>query len=198
MKIITAEQYSQEWWDARLGVPSASCFDKIITTTGKPSAQAEKYLFKLAGERVCGKAEETYQNAAMVRGLETEAEARAMYQIIKDAEVKDVGFCLHDDVLAGCSPDGLIGEDGGLEIKCPGITAHVQYLIDGVLPTEYYQQVQGSLFVTGRKWWDFMSYYPGMRPLIVRVYADDDFQRSFMTQITNFCQKLTKTIEKIK
>ena len=198
MKIISAEQYTDEWYQARLGVPSASCFDDIITATGKPSKSAEKYLFKLAGEKVSGKAEETYQNEAMKRGTLLEDEARQLYQIITDTTVEKVGFCIHDEINSGASPDGLVGDDGLIEIKCPSISVHVEYLLNNELPSKYYQQTQGQLFITGRKWNDFVSFYPGLKPLIVRVYPDKEFHAALEAELKSFCKKLEETINRIK
>jgi putative phage-type endonuclease len=198
MKIITCEQRSAEWFEARLGIPSASCFSQIITCKGEPSKQAQKYMYKLAGEKVSGKAEETYQNAAMLRGVEMEDEARQLYQIITNTEVVQVGLCLSDgEYQYGCSPDGLVGKNGGMEIKCPTIATHVEYLLNNALPSEYFQQVQGSLFVTGLKWWDFMSYYPGLKPLIIRVTPDKAFHKALKTEIEGFCIKLNEVIHQI-
>ena len=175
MKIINCVQGTPEWFQARCGIPSASNFDKIITTKSEPSKQAEKYLYKLAGERVSKTIEESYQNGAMLRGTEMEDEARKLYELVTDNVVEKVGFCVTDDDRAGCSPDGLIGTDGGMEIKCPNMATHVGYLIDGKLPTDYFQQVQGGLYVTGRKWWDFVSYFPAIKPFIIRVERDEKF-----------------------
>lgn len=197
MKIIQCDQGTDEWFEARRGIPSSSNFDKIITTKGEPSKQAEKYMFRLAGEVVSKTTEETYKNSAMERGSELEAEARQLYQIINDVEVIQAGFCLSADGKCGCSPDGLIGEDGGLEIKCPNMATHVGYLIDNKLPTDYFQQVQGSLKVTGRKWWDFMSYYPSIKPLIIRVYPDQKFISSLNIEIDMFHDKLQTIIKQI-
>ena len=198
MKILLCEQRSPEWYAARLGVPSASDFDKIVTMKGETSKQVGKYLFKLAGEKVSGKCEETYQNAAMLNGIQKETEARQLYEMINDVKVDQVGFCLADDGSAGCSPDGLIGEEGGLEIKCPTISTHVEYLLDGLLPSEYFQQVQGNLYITERKWWDFMSYYPGLKPFIIRVYPNFKFIDAFDKQIKEFSVALKETIIKIQ
>ena len=196
MKIINCEQRSEEWYAARLGIPSASSFDQIVTMKGEPSKQREKYMYKLAGEKVSGKAEESYQNAAMLRGIELESEARELYKIITDNPVEEVGFCISDG--CGCSPDGLVGEEGGLEIKCPTIATHVSYLLNGGLPSEYFQQVQGSLLITGRKWWDFQSHYPGLKPLIIRVFPDIAFQKALKAELKGFCARLNEVIERIK
>lgn len=190
-------QGTDEWKALRCGIPSASNFDQIITTKGEPSKSRTKYLYKLAGERITGTSEETFQSAAMLRGTEMEAEARAFYEIVKDTEVKQIGFCLADGY--GCSPDGLIGEDGGLEIKVPNVATHVGYLLDGKLPTDYFCQVQGSLLVTQRKWWDFMSYAsPLMKPLIIRVMPDKEFHKKLEVELRTFCIDLEEIIKKIR
>jgi len=175
MKICNHEQGSPEWFEARLGIPSASMFSKIVTTKGVWSTQADSYINQLVAERLTGEREEIYQSHHMIRGTELEPEARDMYCLMKDVEVQEVGFCLHDTLKAGCSPDGLIGEDGGLEIKAPAPATHVEYLRGGVLPSRYKQQVMGCLWITQREWWDFVSYHPNMKPLIVRVERDEEY-----------------------
>ena len=175
MKICNHEQGSPEWFEARLGIPSASMFSKIVTTKGVWSTQADSYINQLVAERLTGEREEIYQSHHMIRGTELEPEARDMYCLVKDVEVQEVGFCLHDTLKAGCSPDGLIGEEGGLEIKAPAPATHVEYLRGGVLPSRYKQQVMGCLWITQREWWDFVSYHPNMKPLIVRVERDEEY-----------------------
>jgi len=197
MKIINCEQGTPEWHAARCGVPSASNFDRIITLDGKPSKQRQKYLYQLAGEKITGTAEEIYQNEAMQRGKQLEDEARKLYEMLTEKEVKQVGFCLNKNPLYGASPDGLIGEEGLLEIKCPIISTHVGYLLENNLPNDYLQQIQGQLLVTGREWCDFMSYYPAMKPLIVRVIPDKEFQKMLKKELKVFCVELEEVIKKI-
>ena len=196
MKIIECTQGTPEWHKARCGVPSASNFDKLVCLDGKPSKQRVKYLWQCAGEAITGVAEETYTNAAMERGKVMEAEARDLYHIVTGAEVNEVGFCVSDGY--GCSPDGLVGENGLIEIKCPNIATHVGYLLANELPSDYVQQVQGQLLVTGRKWLDFVSYYPGLKPLIVRVKPDKKFLASLEAELKNFCAELQEVIKKIR
>lgn len=200
MKILELEQRSPDWYAARSGVPTASNFDKIITTTGTQSKQRTKYMYQLAGERLGAVVDETYQSFAMTQGIEKEGDARLLYEMAKGSEVGAVGFCLSDCGKYGCSPDGLIGDDGGVEIKCPLLSTHVDYLLNSSdeVPSDYYQQVQGSLFVTGRKWWDFVSYYPGIKPLIIREYPDENFQRLLKKELDLFCLELDQMVEKIK
>lgn len=190
MRLIECVQGTTEWHAARCGIPTASEFDKIITTQGKQSTQRTKYMYKLAGESIAGAEENSYQSAAMIRGNETEAEARRFYEFATGESVDEVGFCLSDCGRYGASPDGLVGEDGQVEIKCPTLAVHVGYLLAGVLPTEYFQQTQGQLFVTGRKWSDFVSYYPGIKPLIVRVYPDGSFHKMLGVELEGFCGEL--------
>jgi hypothetical protein len=196
MKIIDCVQGTPEWHQVKCGIPSASDFDKILTLDGKPSKQREKYLYQLAGERIVGKPETTYQNGTMQRGVEMEAEARQYYELITGQEVQQVGFCVSGNF--GASPDGLVGEDGGLEIKCPILPTQVGYLLMNKLPSDYFQQVHGGLLVTGRKWWDFLSYYPGMKPLLLRITPDKDFQKILKSELDRFCKELDEITEKLK
>jgi len=190
-------QGTEEWFAAKRGIPSASQFDKIITTRREPSKQRQKYLYRLAGERITGTSEETYQSEAMTRGVAMEAEARETYSFITGNPVEETGFLFFDNRLdRGCSPDGLV-LDGGLEIKCPTMAVHVEYLLAGKLPTDYYQQVHGSMYITGRAWWDFMSFYPGMKPLIIRVERNEDFCKALDMELDKFCQELDAVVAAI-
>jgi putative phage-type endonuclease len=170
----TIEQGTPEWHELRAGVPTASNFGKIIDSKGKKSSSYKGYFYKLVGERLLGRTEEGFKNEWMERGNELESEARELYEFIS-GPVTQVGFVSVDDPICGCSPDGLVGEDGGIEIKCPSLSVHMKYLMSGRLPAEYHRQVHGSMYVTGRDWWDFMSYYPGLDPFILRVHKDQEF-----------------------
>ena len=196
MRCIDCEQGSDEWISARLGIPSASMYGKIITTQGKWSTQADTYINQLVAEKLTGEQTPFYQNEHMARGTELEPDARKMYEFIKDVEVQEVGFCLHDTLEAGASPDGLIGEDGGLEIKCPAPATHVEYLRGGKLPSKYKQQVMGCLWITGREWWDFMSYHPNMKPLIVRVERDEDYIAELEACVSKAVKLIEENVEK--
>lgn len=199
MIILDVPQNSIEWFSARAGHPSASCFDQIITPkTGKASTQAQKYLYTLAGERLAGVKAESYQNSWMERGLEMEAEARNLFQMVRDVEVKQAGIVYPDEQrLYSCSPDGIM-ESEGLEIKCPAIHTHVSYLLAGTLPGEYIPQVQGSMLITGFMHWNFLSYYPGLPPLIVRVARDDAFCAKLKVALIEFCEDLDELEGKLK
>lgn len=198
MITLEMEQCSPEWFAARAGIPSASCFDKIITTKGSPSKQAQAYLYQLAGERIAGCKTDTYQNATMQRGIELEAEARQLFEMVRDVEVKQVGICYFDERKSfSCSPDGLMDLEG-LEIKCPLIHTHVGYLLSGELPADYFQQVQGSMLVTGFMRWSFMSYYPGLPPLIVSVERDNAFCSKLRVELDSFCEELDKVEKRLR
>ena len=197
MKILDIAQRSPEWYKARCGIPTASEFNTIITTDGKQSKQRTKYMYALAGERLGGIVDESYQSFAMFQGIEKEEEARYLYQLVGEP-VQEVGFCLSDCGKFGCSPDGLVGDQGLVEIKCPLIYTHVGYLIDNDIPTDYYTQVQGQLLVTGRQWCDFVSYFPGLKPLIVRETPDEVFQKRLKAELDTFCSELDALVEKLK
>ena len=184
MIISPYEQGTPEWLAARLGKPSASLFSRVITMTGKPSASADGYINQLLGERLTGKSEPHYTSEAMILGTEREPLARADYEFISGNKVNEVGFILDDSESYGCSPDGLIGEDGGLEIKCPAQTTQAGYWRDkqsGV--KKYYQQIQGCMWVTDRKWWDFFSYHPDMPHVLVRVERNEDYIEKLLEQV---------------
>jgi putative phage-type endonuclease len=196
MKIIEGDQRSETWLQLKAGRPSASEFGKILTPTGKASTQAEKYMYQLAGERVIKTKVETYQSKAMEEGIEKEDTARQYFSMLNDIEVKQVAICEHDSGLFICSPDG-IWECSGLEIKCPLIHTHVQYLLEGKLPTEYIGQVQGSMLVTGYQTWNFMSYFPGLDPLIIEVKRDEEYCDKLYEALYVFCKELEKVTERL-
>lgn len=190
MITLEVEQGSQEWFEARSGIPTASCFDKIVTSTGKASAQAKGYLMKLVAEHFTGTKTEIKQNEWMGRGVELEAEARAYYEFITSSEVSEVGLIYKDARnLVSCSPDGLL-DDRGLEIKCPAAHTHVEYLLNNKLPTKYVLQVQGSMWVSGLAKWDFLSYHPDLPHLLVTVERDDELHEVIDEKIDEFINKM--------
>jgi hypothetical protein len=189
MRIIDCKQGSPEWQDARLGLPTASGFDRIITPSGNPSKGATKYLAQCFAEWYLGVPLDDFQSAFMERGTEMEPEARRWYEFAHDAEALPVGFCLTDDGRAGASPDSLIGEDGLLEIKCPAAVTHAVYLLGG-LTDEYKIQVQGQLWVTGRAWCDLLCYHPTMPRVVTRIERDEPFIEAMGKYLTAFCDRL--------
>lgn len=188
MIILDVEQGSPEWFSARVGIPTASCFDKIFTTKLEPSKQAQAYMHQLAAESLIGASEDGYTNANMERGKELEGEARAWYEFYSGKTFSQVGLVYHDErKLYSCSPDGL--GDCGLEIKCPKPSTHVRYLLANKLPTEYWQQVHGSMAITGKSW-VFVSYCPGLPALIVPVRRDEETSTKIISHLEDFCEKL--------
>lgn len=189
---LDVEQCSPEWFEARLGIPTASNFERLITPTGKASSQANDYLYELVAEWVTG--EKTYIRPSywMERGVEMEPEARSAYEFITDIEVDTTGLVYRDDErMVSCSPDGLL--DGkGLEIKCPAPNTHVAYCLQGVLPKKYAAQVQGSMWVTGLKQWDFMSYHPDYEPFLITVDADENFHTALNDIVPDFIRQLVE------
>jgi len=190
MRVSNFEQGSQEWLQSRLGKPTASNFGKLITPTGKPSSSAEGYINELIAQRITGEIPEFYKSEAMERGSELEPHAKATYELTRDVEVVEVGLCLHDEFECGASPDGLVCDDGGLEIKCPLPHNHVAYLRAGDVPSKYIPQIQGCLWITGREWWDFMSYHPSMEDLIVRVYRDDAYIKKLADMVIRAVEQI--------
>lgn len=194
MIVLNLEQGSPEWPKARLGVATASNFDKIITPTGKPSTQSDAYALKLVAEWLAGENLDEYGNQWMQRGTELEPQARAFYEFQTGATVEQVGFVLRDDRKVGCSPDGLVLADGLVEIKCPAPHTHVDYLLTGTVPNKYQPQVQGQMMVMERDWCDFLSFHPLMPPVLTRVGRDEKFIKALNTEL----EKLLEKIESIK
>lgn len=197
MKILRMEQRSDEWWAARSGLPTASSFNKIVTSTGKKSAQWETYLFDLAYERVTGTQEDTYMSAEMLEGRVLEEEARWVFSAHLGVLVDQVGFCLSDDGRYGCSPDGIIDNRALLEIKCPKWTTQVKYHIVGGLPYAYKQQVQGSLMVTGFDMCYFFSYNDGVKPFLLEVEREEDYIEEMGSLVVQFCDELDELCDRI-
>jgi putative phage-type endonuclease len=197
MIILTDEQGSPEWLASRLGRPSASNFGRLVTGSGKPSSSAESYINEMIAERLTGRSKPFYTNEHMERGNALEPEAREAYEFITDFEVVETGFILHDSEEFGCSPDGLVANDGGLEVKCPSDSVHVSYLRAGKVPAKYYQQVQGCLWITGREWWDFMSYHPEMPHLLVRAHRNEKYIEAMAEQVEAAVETIVKETERL-
>jgi len=155
---VDVVQGTKEWLDAKLGIPSASNFDRILTPkTMKVSSAMAGYCHELLAEKVLGHPLDDATSQFMQRGTLEEKAARAWYGLQQDVDVEEVGFLLRDDGRVGCSPDGLVGNDGGLEIKTPNAQTHVGYML-GEVKDKYTCQIQGGMWITEREWWDFVSY----------------------------------------
>lgn len=194
------EQGTPEWFQARIGIPTASRFDEIITSKGDLSKQRQKYLYELAGESITKTSEASYYGKYMQQGNEREPEARDYLIAFHDLDIEETGLCYYDERKdRGCSPDGLIVDKSeGLEIKCPKLSTHVEYLLEGKLPTKYFVQVQGSLYITGFDRWHFVSYYPDMDPLHIVVERDEIWIAKLDKALNDFTADLKEIISKLK
>ncbi len=198
MIVHNVEQGSREWLECRLGIPTASAFKKIITPTGKLSAQARQYAYLLCAERLLNGVQGSLDGMAwMERGKELEAEAVKSYEFEQDVVTKTVGFITTDCGQIGCSPDRLVGDRGLLEIKCPAPSTHVGYLLDG-MDKDYIPQVQGQLFVTGRAWCDWYSYNPAMPSVRVRVFPDAEYQANMAVALSDFVKMKLEFMDRLQ
>lgn len=165
-------QGSPEWLAARAGRVTASRIaDMVATTKSGWGASRANYLAQLVSERLTGLVAEGFTNAAMQHGTATEPEARSAYEFYKDVTVDEVSFIEHPSIaMSGASPDGHVGTDGSVEIKCPNTATHIDTLLDGSVPGKYLKQIQWQLACSGRKWCDFVSYDPRM-PEQMRMFV---------------------------
>jgi len=200
MLVVKLEQGSEEWFEEKLGKPSASNCSKIITNEGKKSTQRKGYLYELAGEIITKRREDGYKNKFMEGGNEREEESRTYYELITGTEVEPVGVIYKNkEKKFLCSPDGIVTDQKiGLEMKNPIAKTQVQYLLEQRVPTIYMPQIQFSLYVTGFKHWDFLSYVPDMKPLLIRVERDKEFIAKLDEALKVFCADLDNIVNQIK
>jgi predicted phage-related endonuclease len=193
------EQGSEAWFLTRCGCVTASEF-KSVMSKGRgtaPSKTRRTYMLKLAGEIITGTFQETYKSADMERGNAMEPEARDLYAMTKGIEVEEVGFIKIADQI-GYSPDGLVGDDGLLEIKTRKPELQIALLFDGEIPSEHIKQLQGGLYVSGRQWIDFVSYWPGLPIFIKRVYRDETLIGEISMAVMTFIAELDQVVLDIK
>jgi len=202
--IQVIEQGSDAWHQLRLGKVTASRVADILakTKTGV-SASRGNYLVELAIQRVTGQIEESYTNAAMAWGTETEPKARMAYEVFNDVLVEQVPFVDHSTIKGfGASPDGLVNIDGLCEIKCPNSATHWSYLKSGEPPNKYFIQMQAQLSCTGREWNDFISFDPRMpeksQLFVKRVFRDDKFIAIMEGEVKQFLEEVQKETELMK
>ena len=190
------EQGSTEWHQARLGKVTASRVAEIVGKTKSGySASRATYMGQLICERLTGNPTAGFTNAAMAHGTATEPEARAAYSFHHDADVTEVAFVDHPTItMAGASPDGLIGDDGLLEIKCPNTATHLETLAAGKPAQKYLTQMQWQMACTGRQWCDFASYDPrlpeAMRLFVTRIPRDAAFIAEMEAEVSAFLAEL--------
>lgn len=200
MITLDAEQGSQVWVEARLGIPTASAFSRIVTPGGKLSAQRGGYLAELLAEWALGYPVADWGgNEHTERGHVLEPDAFGFYSFVRGVDPSKVGICYRDeDRLVGASPDFLVGDEGIGELKCPEAGKHLLWLARGICPNEHYPQVQGQLWVTQRPWCDFMSYYPELPPFLVRVFPEPDYQAALDTHLPVFVREVLEGREKLR
>ena len=200
MIVLDCAQGSQQWIDARLGIPTASEFSRIVTPTGRASTAAEGYTAELIAEWALGyPIKEFGGNEWTERGKDLEPDARAYYAFQTDLDPEAVGFVYRDEYQhVGGSPDAMVGDAGCLELKCPRADTHLLWLARGKLPKDHFAQVQGHLWVTGLAWCDFMSYHPDLPYLIVRAEPDEKYQDALDKIMPEFIADLLKARDRLR
>jgi putative phage-type endonuclease len=195
------EQRTEEWFKQRLGKVTASKIADVIakTKTGV-SASRENYSTQLTLERLTGQQAEFYTNAAMEWGTATEPQARTAYEVYREVLVDEVGFIDHPTIaMSGASPDGFVGEDGLVEIKCPESKTQMDTLLNQKVPTKYMPQMQWQMACTGRKWCDFVSYDPRMpqnlQIFVQRVERNDLYIKMLEDEVMTFLEEIDQKVE---
>lgn len=193
-----------EWFKARCGnVGASKVADIIAKTKSGYSASRANYMAALIVERLTVASQESYTNAAMQWGIDTEPKAREMYQFITDNEVTLTGFVMHSTIArSGASPDGLVGDDGLCEIKCPQTATHIETLLGSSIDGKYHTQMQWQMACTGRKWCDFVSFDPRLpvelQIKIQRVNRDDEYIVMLETEVKGFLAELDEKLRKLE
>jgi hypothetical protein len=188
MIVHNVEQGTDEWFALRCGIPTGSEFKKLVTSKGEPSKTLSTYAITLANEKYAGKPVDAWEgNGWTERGKELEDEAISLYEFVNDVTVERVGFITLDDGTAGCSPDGMVGDDGMLEVKCLKSETHTKtimyYQKHGKCPTDYVQQTQGQIMIAEREWCDLIFYHPILPQLTIRRHKDSALQSAIMLGI---------------
>ncbi len=197
---ITDSQRNDEWYEARMGRATASKFSVIMS--GEKYATYKNYLAEVLAERLTGYRNELYQTKEMKWGVDNEPLARLEYQLRSGNEVDECGFYSHESLMVGASPDGLVGTGGLVEFKCPNTATHIETLKKKKVPNQYYWQVQGQLWITGREWCDFVSYDPRLPEnasyYCERVYRNDKDIADLESAVRQFLRKLDEEMEFVK
>lgn len=196
-------QGSPEWFAIRLGKVTASrVADVVARTKSGPSTSRANYMAELIAERLTGETAPSFSNAAMQWGAEKEPEARTAYEFRTDTEIETVGFVIHQKIAdSGASPDGLIGADGMVEIKCPITATHIETLLSKSVPGKYLTQMQWQMACTGRQWCDYVSFDPrmpeAMRLFVQRVERDDKVIATLENDICDFLDEMAKKLAEL-
>ena len=195
------EQGSAEWLAERAGRVTASALSNVMMA--KTAAGYQTYMAQLVCERLTGEPVETFKSAAMEHGNETEPQARAFYELETGNDVTEVGFIAHPSIeWSGASPDGLIGADGLIEIKCPQPAKHIKNLTGGSIDKAYMLQMQWQMECTGRTWCDFVSFNPSfpehLKIQITRVDADPKVQADLRDKVSDFVQQVEAKLAELE
>jgi len=199
---IDVEQKSDAWLKARLGVCTASRFSDILPgVRGKYKVSRENYLYELAAERLTGISKVFRESIEMAHGNEFESEARDAYEFITGNIVTETGITILDDNLfIGASPDGLVNDIGGIEIKCFDTKRHLKIVVSG-MPAELMPQVQGNIWINDCQWWDFVSYDPritGTKNIYIqRIERDNDYIKTLKDECFSFLNEIDEVIKKV-
>lgn len=196
---------STEWHTMRLGLATASCFDKIITPTGKPSAQMQDYANKLISEMVTGEHTENFKSYWMERGALMESDASASYEFISGYRLDRGGFITNDEMTIGVSPDRRVFDSSGkvigcAEFKCPSPSVHIENLRrskTGKIDPAYIPQVQGQILIGGFEFNDWFSYHPSMPPAYIRTERDESFCKKLEEALGEFIYLLKQAIKEL-
>lgn len=198
-------QGGDAWLELRAGKVTASKVTDVMAKlkSGKPAASRTTYMGQLIAERLTGQKADSFTNTAMQWGVETEPQAIAAYEFLNDVEVARIAFADHPSIdFAGASPDGLVGNYGLLEIKCPNTATHIEYLISQTIPKKYIDQMQWQMACTGARWCDFMSFDPRMpehlNKLIIRVERDSVYIDEMEQEVIRFNQEIEEKIKKLE
>lgn len=195
MILHSVTQGTPEWHTLRAGIPTASCFDQILTPGGEASKSAERYMFKLIAERLIGRPIDTFNGGWMDRGTAFEAEAVAYYEAQRDMDTERIGFVTNDAGTIGASPDRFVGARGLLEVKVPAPHTHVGYLLSRKVEKDHRVQVQGQLWIAEREWCDVLSYSPdGLPPVIIRVERDEPYIAKLRAAVETFAGVLAEKV----
>lgn len=198
------EQGTDEWKQLRLGLITASRFSDVLAKGrgGAPSKTRNSYMLQLAAEILTGEPQDSFKNEYMEWGNQTEPQARAMYELDSGNTVEQVSFVRSQWRRVGISPDGLVGDKGGLEIKCPKTTTQIETYLRGEMPPCHKAQVQGSMWIAERDWWDFVSFDPRINGeasyFCVRVERDEDYIKDLSEKCYEFEKELEHLIEKLR
>jgi len=200
MQVIKSiEQGGEDWLNIRMGFVTASKFKDV---QAKGAGKTRKtYMYQIAAEIITGEREEGFSSKSIEHGTYTEPTARAMYELDNGVDVEQIAFAHFDDIKIGCSPDGLVGDRGLVEIKCPNTTTQIETFLSGKMPTSHMAQVQGQMWVMDRDWCDFVSFDPRINGaasyFCTRIEKNEDYCKDLARECSMFLAELEEIIKKL-